>query len=295
MDPDFFEFMMRRIGPFPRRWPTGNVREFFEQLLGTPASFDPRPFWSLFWALAKAEHQFLMKHVPFWSNEERLTGHLVSQMTERIDEFGGHWTALSADAQRESRCEIWYADTATARQEKITGADLGLVVHAKLPDKRDFFKVARFQAKKADLNGQSVIDLDQIDALTRTDDLGYLLFYHQLDGKRWCPAPTVISASNFRSAVEAAQSKPHPKGSLGKVPFDARGGGWDFATFVTFGVGDPSAECGVLANDPGDAVRTLTSGGNGTPTRLLVITLGGGSSVIDWTDVAHEYLGGRDQ
>jgi len=116
-----------------RRGMPAHHRFFFEKVLGSPLSYDPSAFWALFWALAKAEHLFLFRYTPFWSHEERLTGHLVSQVMERVEEFAGHWRTLGRAGLEPTHCRIWYADTATARREKITGADLGLVVHAKLP------------------------------------------------------------------------------------------------------------------------------------------------------------------
>ena len=159
-DPDYYFHYMLRRGSFP----------FFSHSLSSPASYDPPAVWALFWALARAEHEFLYQFVPFWSNEERLTGHLVSQVFERIREFGTHWTSLDLSSKEESFLRISYADTATARREGITGADLGLVVHGRFSSREEFFKVARFQAKKADRN-KTQIRLDQTQGLECVFDL----------------------------------------------------------------------------------------------------------------------------
>ena len=111
-----------------------NPRVFIEELLATPTSYNPKGVWALFWALAKAEHNFLHKYVPYWSHEERLTGHLVSQLIDRLEEFGDAWATLNESTEPKATCRIWYADTATGRREATTGADLGLIVQAKFRD-----------------------------------------------------------------------------------------------------------------------------------------------------------------
>lgn len=76
IDADFLHFYLKRSHP--------DHRSFFDQVLASPSSYDPSCLWALFWALAQAEHEFLSRYVPFWSHEERLTGHLVSQIVERL-------------------------------------------------------------------------------------------------------------------------------------------------------------------------------------------------------------------
>ncbi|GMV27626.1 MAG: hypothetical protein AMXMBFR58_36570 [Phycisphaerae bacterium] len=304
VDPDFFHFASRRgLGV--------HHRTFFELALGRPSNYEPSSFWALFWAMAKAEHEFRRRYIPFWSNEERLTGHFVSQMMERVEEFASPWRSLATAGAGDVHCRIWYADTATARRESITGADLGLVVHGKIPGRSDYFKVVRFQAKKVGSKGKAMIDLDQVERLIETDYLGYYLFYHPLDPNNWCPAPTVRSATQFKHQLDEAKKKQgeEPKGkpgsqssqtifgkrvgepdSYGKTSADVRDGGWDFATFVTFGVADPAAEHGVLCDDPREAARTLMSCARPEPSRVMVMTLGQGGTVVDWQNLLKEHL-----
>ena len=89
----FHDFFMRKGYGQP------NFRYFFEQVLTTPLSFNPSCLWALFWAAAKAEHDFLIRYIPYWSHEERLTGHLVSQLITRIEDFEPHWAALDSANQ----------------------------------------------------------------------------------------------------------------------------------------------------------------------------------------------------
>lgn len=286
-DPDYWYHFIYR---FPGRY----IR-FFKDILSKPSSFDPVCMWALFWALAKAEHEFLYRFVPFWSHEERLTGHLISQILERIEEFASPWRALAPTGKNseESQLRFWYADIATNRQESVTGADLGLVVHAKFGAKDEFLKVLRFQAKKVTPSGRAKLDLDQTAALIATSNLGYYLFYHAQDKEQWHCPPTVCSASRFIELVGQKKSQSSSKG-LGMEYVDAKEQGYDFASFITFAFSDPASDHGKLVATPRDAVTALTGGNSpsGPPTRVLVITMGSQVPPADWPHLFGEYIGG---
>lgn len=296
--PDWFfdgPFFHRRFG---RGYP--HPSEFFLGLLGSPRSYQPEPLWALFWAMAAAEHQFLSRFVPYWSHEERLTGHFVSLMIERLTDFGVHWRALDgSDTNDRSRCDLYYADTATARQESTTGADLGLILHCKFGMQDEFWKVARFQAKKVGRSGQAQIDLDQTEALIQQESLGYYLFYHAWAATSWSLMPTVTAATQYASAVKEHREKRAPRGNLGTVSLPTRGSGFDFATFITFGLADQASEVGVVADDPEHAMYSLTGRNlpSPVPSRIVVITLGSPSTSVNWDRVLREYVrrGGQEE
>ncbi len=282
--PEYWHFVLRR----GHRW----GRFLIESLLSNPDHFEPPAIWALFWALAHAEHQFLNRFVPFWSHEERMTGHLVSVMIERLEGYGHHWNNLARWTEGEnSRLRVWYADTATARQEQITGADLGLIIQAKLPHRQEFWKSARFQAKKTQGNGVATIDLDQVRALAQAN--GYLLFYHPfLGSKDWSVTPTVQPAQSYSDEVERAQASARRGPRLGKTQAHT----WnrtsvDFATFVTFAIADPESEAGVSSDDAFGAARALVAENLGSPSRVCVVTVGEGTSVVDWQSALQEFMG----
>lgn len=284
-DPELWHFVGRRM--------RSNPRLFIEGVLSSPASYNPQAVWALFWALAKAEHHFLHKYVPFWSHEERLTGHLVSQLIERLEEFGDNWATLNESTEPKSTCRIWYADTATGRQEATTGADLGLIVQAKFRDQDEFFKVVRFQAKKVGRSGNARIDFDQVAALLQRDHLGYYLFYHPLLKNAWSLAPTVRPAKEFERQLTEAQKQPqqrhrHP---LGEASVKVQENGLDLAMFISFAVADPASEHGVLASDQREAVSVLMAGDAPSPSRVLVVTLGEGATPVQWEETLHEWIG----
>lgn len=298
--PHFFEewwYMLRR---------GASTRFLFRDVLAHPSSYEPRAPWALFWALAQAEHDFLYLFAPLWSNEERLTGHLLSQVVMQLDNFGPSWRDLAGSASSEPLCRITYIDTATAGQEKYTGGDLGLVVHGKYSEHGEFFKAAVLQAKKADWSCACRVDVPQAQRLMQQESLGYYLLYHPYDKTRWCPPPTVHSAHGIVSQVNEAA-----KQNQGTLHQSMKGSGWDFAAFVTFGLADPASEVGVCAATPREAAAVVMTGANDSigrsnslggdrasaPSRVIVITVGQGTHAIDWTsrDGFAEWIGRAGQ
>lgn len=287
------ELAFHLLRHYRRGWGTSSLRFFIENLLGSPASYEPPALWVLFWALAKAEHNFLYRYVPFWSNEERLTGHLVSQMIERLEEFSDHWNSLSRASEPPISCKVSYIDTATARSESLTGADLGLIIHANFPGQEEFLKVARFQAKKAESNGKARIDLDQAQILLQAEKLSYYLYYHPFQKTSWSLAPTVRRVSAYKEEIEKAIEESHKASTKKrKITIDTHDHGCDLATFITFALADLTADHGVPAEDGPQAVRMLMAQAPPLLSRVLIVTLGHGEPlVLNWEELLREYIG----
>jgi hypothetical protein len=289
IDPDFLHFAMRH-GQF-------HHAHFIRHLM-TPDVYYPQCIWALFWALAKAEHNFAIRFLPFWSHEERLTGHFISQLCERISEFECRWADLDSSETKKSWLDVWYADTATGNREKETGADLGLIINGQYAGDREFFKAARFQVKKVPSNNTAIIDLDQTQALLRTENLGYYLFYHAQDRNEWRRPPSVAPAHEFANHVRTAEEaikegKRLPKNqelgtqSVNNVDSES----YDFAAFLTFALADPGSECGVMTQSKNESVRVLMNGGpGGPPSRVIVISLGKPIDRPEWLHALGEYV-----
>ena len=287
IDPDFLRFAIRH----------GNANHaHFIRTLMTPDVYYPQCIWALFWAMAKAEHNFATKFLPFWSHEERLTGHFISQLCERISEFEGRWTELDSADAKKSWLDVWYADTATGNREKETGADLGLIVNGQYSGDREFFKAARFQVKKVPANNTATIDLDQTRALLRTENLGFYLFYHAQDRNEWRRPPSVAPAFEFANHVtnaeKAIQEGKRVGNKLGsQCVSNVDSESYDFAAFLTFALADPGSESGAMANSRDEAVRTLMGGGpGGPPSRVAIISLGKPIDRSEWQHALGEYV-----
>lgn len=284
IDPDLLHFALAR----------GHYNHSsFIRYLTSPSAFEPGCVWALFWALAKSEHQFAARFLPFWSHEERLTGHFVSQICERIEEFAVHWSALTGSDPNRSWLDVWYADTAAGNREKETGADLGLIVHGQYSGDQEFFKVARFQVKKVPASNTARIDLNQTKSLLQTEGLGHYLFFHGQDRQDWRRPPTVAPASEFEHHVRKAESAQaevmRVRSELGREDIQSIDNkSYDFATFLTFAFADPAADFGAFARSKSAAVRILMGGG--PPTRLAVISLGAPVEAAEWLRELGNYV-----
>ena len=265
-------------------------RDFYENILTNPNTFQPRTIWALFWALSTAEHQFMFKFTPFWSHEERLTGHFVSQIMERLEDFGVHWRQLTEVTQPSlSEMRVYYADTANQSREGRTGADFGLIIQARYGNQREFFKVARFQAKKVE-GSSARIDLEQVEALLKHEGLGYFLFYHRFDDiKEWTPPPIVKPADLYQNKLEEFKTKQKDITDSELLLEKC----WDFASFVTFGLADPASEYGVIESRADRAVSTLMAldiSPLKKPSRVMIISIGDNVSIVDWEQLLREYM-----
>ena len=287
VDPDYFHYAIRK-GHF-------NHAHFIRHLM-TPEVYYPHCIWALFWALVKAEHNFASKFLPFWSHEERLTGHFISQVCERISEFETRWSELDSADAKTSWLDVWYADTATGNREKETGADLGLIVNGQYLGDSEFFKAARFQVKKVPASNTATIELDQTRALLRTDNLGFYLFYHGQDRSDWRRPPSVAPAIEFAHHVKNAEETVQSGKRLGKElgtqsVSDVDSESFDFAAFVTFALADPGSESGAMANSKNEAIRILMGGGpDGPPSRVAIISLGKPIDRREWLHALGEYV-----
>lgn len=284
LDPEYLHFALRH-GDY-------NHSHFFRYLT-SPSVFQPTCVWALFWALAKSEHQFSIRFLPFWSHEERLTGHFISQLCERIEEFAIHWSSLAGNDPQRSWLDVWYADTAAGNREKDTGADLGLIIHGQYAGDEEFYKVARFQVKKVPSGNTARIDLNQTKVLLRSEGLGHYLFFHGQDHQDWrrppSVAPTTAFEHNLRQAEKALAEGKSPRKELGDEHIqNVDNSSYDFATFITFALADPAADFGAFARSKSTAVRLLMGGG--PPSRLAVISLGAPVQSTEWLHEMTEYV-----
>ena len=117
-------------------------------------------------------------YIPQNSHEERLTGHLVSELENALFILQETFEQMSQEIYGQKvPVEFHYADLSSDNQEKNTGADLGLIFHVNLPDFPETFRVAAIQAKKMKDNGAR-IDIEQKKKLIEMyDGMAYYMFY----------------------------------------------------------------------------------------------------------------------
>ena len=105
------------------------------EALNDSSYFTNELFWLLFLAFAEAEASFVRSFIPQNCHEERLTGHLVSELTASLKTIRSEFENMSVELYGEKKSlDFIYHDLSANRRERITGADLALCIHIDLPD-----------------------------------------------------------------------------------------------------------------------------------------------------------------
>jgi len=129
-------------------------------MLNTDDYFDNELFQMLFKAFVYAEARFISNYIPQNSNEERLTGHLISEYSSALGVIQKAFHEKARQIYTEDlSLEFSYVDLSSYNREKITGADFGIMFHINLPDYPEEVRTAIFQAKKL-LKVGATIDLN---------------------------------------------------------------------------------------------------------------------------------------
>ena len=126
-----------------------NGFSYLRNLLKDERSFENPLFYLLFKAFVYAEIKFVNNYIPQNSNEERLTGHLISEIANSLSIINETFEQKAFELyQTKVDLEFHYADLSSNNKEKYTGADLGLIFHINLPDYQEKVNVAIIQSKK---------------------------------------------------------------------------------------------------------------------------------------------------
>ena len=158
------------------------------RLLNDPYLFQSPLFHLLFKSFVAAEGKFIMNYIPQNSNEERLTGHLVSELENELFILSNYFKDLSNELYGHPiPLNFYYADLSSNKQEKITGADLGIILYVKMPDQIEpHIRVASIQAKKMN-NKYAQIDVEQLERLRNKYGENAYYMYYDMSGQHFSP------------------------------------------------------------------------------------------------------------
>jgi hypothetical protein len=133
-----------------------------------------------FKSLIRAEIRLISRYIPQRSNEERLTGHFVSEIDNSVNMLKDTFLKLSKSLYGEEKMiDFFYMDLSKGGKiEKTSGADLGFILVVDLPDFPFLVKSILFQAKKINGNGTARIDKNQLDTMKShgQSDSAYLFY-----------------------------------------------------------------------------------------------------------------------
>ncbi|MBM4241882.1 MAG: hypothetical protein FJ150_09530 [Euryarchaeota archaeon] len=149
-----------------------------------------------FKALMRAEIRFISRYIPQRSNEERLTGNLVSEIDNSIYLVKDEFKELSMKRYREAReIDFFYTDMSKGgKVEKDTGADLGFILLIDLPDYPVTVKSLILQAKK--INHTTQIDKAQYRTLKNINDTNCAYLFYDMDF-RTLTSPMVLTIDDY--------------------------------------------------------------------------------------------------
>ena len=256
--------------------------------LADPCVFNPPAYWSLLWALLIAEQTFQTRWVDAWSHEERLTGHFLTTIADAGQQMASSFASLDRAWGGGAQCSVDYVDTATARREKTTGADFGVIVHGSDADHGEWLKVASFQVKKCDVPEHFEIDFAQLRALLSVPGLGFYLMFAKNDPS--APPPLVTPANDFESELRhriEEREKAQPRATSETLGSQRVGADMaeDWAFHLGLGLADPRSRVGLPASSPNEAARLLLRQTALPPSRILAFGLGAMAGGTDWRQV----------
>lgn len=177
--------------------PIDMVQSLFNDGLGLHPLLD-----IAFEAFARAEARLGLRFIPQRSHEERLTGHLISELEAAIQMASETFAAEALKRYSEPlHIDFVYSDLSQGGHfEKTTGGDFGLILVIDLPDRPKLIRYAAIQAKR--LDGSTSMDKFQFDTLSSNfGDAAAYLFY-DCSFATLAP-PMMVSAADMDSRRKA--------------------------------------------------------------------------------------------
>jgi len=236
--------------------------------LADPRHFRVDALWAVYWAMFQAAQSVEDVLSQSAEHEDPITGKLLAELNHWLSGWGAQHAR--GFGYPETTSYMGTLAIASKGEEARLGADIGIIVDLQIGDYQSR-KVALFQAKKA---RQGITDIGstsgQLAKLAARPDVGYYLFYHQSDWLVHAPAPTVCAAHELAEQVTSRGRRI----DAGHLKMDVRTTGWDWASFVGFGLCDPGSGLGQAFNTPNDALDKLGGGNPGKlPTYLYMIAI----------------------
>ncbi len=158
-------------------------------------------------AIMRAELRLLERYIPQKSNEERLTGHLVSEIDSALFLIKPFIKNTSLKLYNEKKeIDFFYYDLSKGgKVENRTGADLGFIIVVDLPDFPYTVQSVVLQAKKSRPDGRIQIDIKQLNKIRSITNNAAYLFY-DMDLER-LSSPMIIGTHLWENKLKEAEEK----------------------------------------------------------------------------------------
>lgn len=232
-------------------------------LLADPRQLKTDALWAVYWSMFKCAQWMANTLFEADAHEDVFNGKFSAQIDRQLNDWAAERVREFGYPQATSY--MGTLEIASTPEESRVGADIGLIVEINIGD-LVCRKVALFQAKKskhgvADLGSKT----GQLRKLAEHPRMGFYLFYHQFLRPLCPPAPTVVSAQELgEAAVELGKSLDATSLSL-----NVRTMGWDWASFVSFGLCQPGSAIGESFTTAADALDKLGGGNQGNLPKYL--------------------------
>lgn len=263
---------------------TADQWQMLSALLANPRVFKVDALWAVYWSMFQCGEWAAASLSETEVHEDVFTGKLTAQIdrwladwaTERVRQFG----------YPDTQSYMGTLEIASTDEETRLGADLGLIIDINIGG-LTCRKVALFQAKKtkhgvADVGSGS----GQLSKLVARPQIGFYLFYHQSQYPLHSPAPTICSAQALAECV----MKGGKSMDATYLPVNVRSLGWDWASFVSFGLCQPASDLGETFCSVDEALSLLGDGSQGhLPKYLHVIAIADEPRVLALRGKIHEH------
>jgi hypothetical protein len=157
-------------------------------------------------AVVRVEIRFISRYILQRSNEERLTGNLVSELDAAIFLARPVFREVAQERYRtEKEIDFYYYDLSRGgKVEKQTGADLGFILVVDLPDHPFTVRSVVLQAKKVD--SRATIDIAQLRTLEKVSGDGAAFLFYDMN-YRSLASPIVMRAKSLASKADEIEKK----------------------------------------------------------------------------------------
>ncbi|MBO0493973.1 hypothetical protein [Pseudomonas sp. Marseille-Q1929] len=243
--------------------------QMLTQMLTSPLTLSIDVLWTIYWAMLQCEDEMAKFLSGTVAKEDPLNGRFSVYVEKWLADWAGQ--KIPAFGYPTSQSYFGALQLAGTPEESRVGADLGVIISLNVGGlvcrKAVLLQAKRAKDWVADIGSQK----GQLTTLSSLQDAGYYLFYHESPGfKLDAPVPTVSSAPALRQLlIDKGRSTTSTKMAL-----DVRTCGWDWASFITFGLCDPTSGVGRSFDTIDQAMNILGSGKKGElPIHLYVVAI----------------------
>ncbi|KIH84075.1 hypothetical protein UCMB321_2075 [Pseudomonas batumici] len=243
----------------------------------TPELFIHSVQWAFYWAGFQHAQEFSKDLSQASAHEEHSSGSFLKSFRSEFE----RWAGAKINAMGYPGVKSFFGTLALGgtTAEAHLGADFGIIVDIEVGG-LVVRKVALLQGKVSN-NGRADIGSEPSgpNKLTQLQKLNdpqqdFYVFYHRAQRHASFPWPTVTRASALVTPTTDLLAK--------SISVSTRESGWDWASFVAFGLCSATSGIGRLLGEHEDALAVLSKGDrNLLPSRLIFVTAGGGDRSLE--------------